>query len=68
MKVSGQFLTSSALPMHEEPLASSTYWVCGWMGPSADLYAVIHTGRGWAVASSVSIIPIVQAVTQTLLN
>jgi hypothetical protein len=68
MKVSGQFLTSAALPLHEEPLARPTHWVCGWMGPSADLYVVIHAGRGWALASSVSIIPIVKAVTQTLLN
>jgi len=64
MKVSSHFLTSAALLLHEEP----THWICGWLGPSADLYAVIHAGRGWGLASIDSIIPLVKAVTHSLLN
>jgi len=51
MKVSVHCLTSAALPLHEEPLVRPTHWICGWMGPSADLYAAIHTGMGWGLAS-----------------
>jgi len=68
MKVSGQFLTSAALPLHEEPLVNPTYCIYAWMGASADLYVVIHAGSGWGLASTDSIISIIKAVTQTLLN
>lgn len=69
MKKSGQFLSSAALPLHEESPLRPTHWICGWMGPSADFYAVIHAVKGWGIAVVIdSIIPIVKAVTHALLN
>ena len=68
MKASGHFLTSAALPLHEEPLVRPAHWVCGFMEPSADLYAVIHAGGVWAVVSIDMLIPVVKTVTHTLLD
>jgi hypothetical protein len=40
MEVNGQLYTSVTLPSGKEP-PSSTYWVGGWVGPRANLDAVI---------------------------